>query len=55
MRGTVVYRRTENASQRLADKRAKILKAARDLVADGGWAAVQMDHVAAAAGVAPIC
>ena len=52
MRGTVVYRRTENASQRLADKRAKILKAARDLVADGGWAAVQMDHVAAAAGVA---
>ena len=52
MRGTVVYRRTENASQRLADKRARILKAARDLVADGGWAAVQMDHVAAAAGVA---
>ncbi len=48
----MVYRRTENASQRLADKRAKILKAARDLVADGGWAAVQMDHVAAAAGVA---
>ena len=48
----MVYRRTENASQRLADKRARILKAARDLVADGGWAAVQMDHVAAAAGVA---
>lgn len=52
MRGTVVYRRTENATRRLADKRARILKAARDLVADGGWAAVRMDHVAAAAGVA---
>jgi AcrR family transcriptional regulator len=48
----VVYRRTENATQRLADKRARILKAARDLVADGGWAAGQIDHVAAKAGVA---
>jgi AcrR family transcriptional regulator len=48
----MVYRRTESASQRLADKRARILKAARDLVADGGWSAAQVDHVAAKAGVA---
>jgi len=48
----VAYRRTENASQRLADKRARILKAARDRVAEGGWAAAQIDHVAATAGVA---
>lgn len=48
----MVYRRTENATQRLADKRARILKAARDLVADGGWSAAQVDHVAAKAGVA---
>jgi AcrR family transcriptional regulator len=48
----LVYRQTENATKRLADKRARILKAARDLVADGGWSAAQIDHVAAKAGVA---
>jgi AcrR family transcriptional regulator len=48
----VAYRRTETATQRLADTRARILKAARDLVADGGWSAAQVDHVAAKAGVA---
>ena len=48
----MAYRRTENATQRLADKRARILNAARDLVADGGWSAAQVDHVAAKAGVA---
>jgi AcrR family transcriptional regulator len=48
----VVYRRTEKAAQRLADKRARILKAARDLVAEGGWSAAQMDAVAIKAGVA---
>jgi AcrR family transcriptional regulator len=48
----VVYRQTENATKRLADKRARILTAARDLVADGGWSAAQVDHVAAKAGVA---
>src|SRR3981189_812946 len=48
----MVYRRTESAPQRLADKRARILKAARDLVADGGWPAAQVDHVAVKAGVA---
>lgn len=48
----MVYRQTENATKRLADKRARILKAARELVADGGWAAAQVDHVAVKAGVA---
>ncbi len=48
----MAYRRTESASQRLADKRARILKAARDLVADGGWSAAQIDSVAARAAVA---
>lgn len=48
----MVYRQTENATKRLADKRARILKAARDLVAEGGWAAAQVDNVAERAGVA---
>ncbi len=48
----MAYRRTEKATQRLADKRARILAAARDLVADGGWSAAQVDGVAANAGVA---
>jgi AcrR family transcriptional regulator len=51
-RTRLAYRRTEKASQRLADKRARILNAARDLVAEGGWPAAQVDHVAAKAGVA---
>lgn len=48
----MAYRRTESVTQRLADRRAHILKAARDLVADGGWTAAQVDHVAVGAGVA---
>jgi AcrR family transcriptional regulator len=48
----MVYRQTESATRRLADKRARILAAARDLVADGGWPAAQVDNVAARAGVA---
>jgi len=48
----MAYQRTEKTSQRMADKRARILKAARDLVADGGWTAAQVDHVARAAEVA---
>lgn len=48
----MVYRQTEKGLQRLADKRARILAAARRLVADGGWAAAQVDSVAVAAGVA---
>lgn len=46
------YQHTEQTAQRLADKRARILKAARDLVAEGGWAAAQIDPVAHRAGVA---
>jgi AcrR family transcriptional regulator len=48
----MVYRQTESATRRLADKRARILAAARDLVADGGWPAAQVDNVAARASVA---
>lgn len=48
----MVYRQTEKATQRLADTRARILAAARDLVAEGGWAAAQVDTVAAKAKVA---
>jgi AcrR family transcriptional regulator len=48
----MVYRQTETATRRLADKRARILAAARALVADGGWVAAQVDTVAAKAGVA---
>jgi len=48
----VAYRQTESTSRRLADKRAGILKAARELVAEGGWVAAQVDNVAAKAGVA---
>jgi AcrR family transcriptional regulator len=48
----MAYRRTEKARQRLADKRARILEAARGLVADGGWPAAQMDQVAVKTGVA---
>ena len=48
----MTYQRTEKTAQRLTDKRARILKAARDLVADAGWSAAQMDNVAAKAGVA---
>ena len=48
----MAYRRTEAGERRLADKRARILRAARELVADGGWAAAQVDNVAARAEVA---
>ena len=48
----MVYRQTDGAARRLADKRARILAAACDLVADGGWSAAQVDNVAARAGVA---
>ncbi len=48
----MAYRRTDRAIQRQADKRARILKAARDLVADGGWSAAQVDQVAIKSGVA---
>lgn len=48
----LAYRRTDSVSARLADNRRAILNAARDLVAEGGFAAAQMTEVARKAGVA---
>jgi AcrR family transcriptional regulator len=46
------YRRTENVSRRLAERREAIVAAARALAAEGGMAAVQIAPVAARAGIA---
>ncbi|MBS0517106.1 MAG: TetR/AcrR family transcriptional regulator [Proteobacteria bacterium] len=48
----MVYRQTANTTQRMADTRARILAAARDLVANGGWSVARIDHVARKADVA---
>lgn len=48
----LAYRRTDHVSARLADTRRRILNAARDLVAEGGFAAAQMTEVARKAAVA---
>ncbi len=48
----MVYRRTPAVVVRLEDKRARILKAARDLVAEDGWRHAQVASVAAKAGLA---
>ncbi len=48
----MAYRRTDSVAARLADTRRHILNAARELVADGGFAAAQMTEVAKRAGVA---
>lgn len=48
----MAYRRTERIEARLADTRAAILKAARGIVAEGGFQEAQVAAVAAAAGVA---
>jgi AcrR family transcriptional regulator len=48
----LAYRRTERIEARLADTRAAILKAARRIVAEGGFQEAQMAAVASAAGVA---
>ena len=48
----MAYRRTDSVSARLADNRRAILNAARDLVAEGGFASAQMTEVARKAGVA---
>lgn len=48
----MAYRKTDKVTARLADTRRSILDAARDLVAEGGFAAVQMTEVAKKAGVA---
>jgi AcrR family transcriptional regulator len=48
----MVYRRTERVEARLADNRAKILQAARRLVAEGGFQEAQIASIASLAGVA---
>ena len=48
----MAYRQTDKVAARLAETRAGILDAARVLVAEGGFAAVQMCEVARKAGVA---
>ena len=48
----MAYRRTERVEARLADTRERILRAARQLIADGGFRGAQVVAVAAAAEVA---
>ena len=48
----MVYRRTERVEARLADNRARILQAARQLVAESGFREVQIASIASSAGVA---
>ena len=48
----MVYRRTPSVVTRLEDNRARILAAARDLVAEGGWRHAHVATVAEKAGVA---
>ncbi len=48
----MAYRKTDKVAARIADTRRGILDAARDLVSEGGFAAVQMTEVAKKAGVA---
>ena len=48
----MVYRKTKQVEARLADNRNQILKAARELVSEGGWSEARVSHVAASAGVA---
>jgi AcrR family transcriptional regulator len=48
----MAYRRTERVEARLADNRARILRAARLLVAESGFREAQIASIAASAGVA---
>ena len=48
----MAYRSTERTEARLAETRARIVKAARDLIAEGGYVAAQVATVADRAGVA---
>ena len=48
----MAYHRTSNVVARLADKRNRILNAARSLVSEGGWPEARVSHVAASAGLA---
>src|SRR4249920_3297296 len=48
----MVYRKTDRVAAKLADNRARILQAARRLVAESGFREAQIAAIAAAAGVA---
>jgi len=48
----MAYRKTQRVQEQLADKRVRILQAARLLAAKGGFRATGIDAVAAAAGIA---
>jgi len=48
----MAYRETEQVVARKEDKRRRIIVAARGLIAEGGFSAVQMSTVAAVAGIA---
>jgi AcrR family transcriptional regulator len=51
MTSTTSYRRSARMAERLADKRERIIRAARKLIARGGFQAAQIAAVAAGAGV----
>ncbi len=48
----MVYHRTENVENQLAQNRARILEAAHRLISEGGWQEGQVANIAAAAGLA---
>jgi len=48
----MAYRKTQRVQEQLADKRIRILEAARKLVSRGGFRETGIDDVAAAAGIA---
>ncbi|MGA2563200.1 MAG: TetR/AcrR family transcriptional regulator [Steroidobacteraceae bacterium] len=51
MASSTSYRRSARMAERLADKRERIMRAARKLIARGGFQAAQITAVAAGAGV----
>src|SRR5215510_1215198 len=48
----LAYRSTERTEARLAETRSRIIRAARELIAEGGYVAAQVSPVAERAGVA---
>lgn len=48
----MVYRQTNRTFTRMADRRARILKSARVIVAEEGWAAATISNVAGRSGIA---
>ncbi len=48
----MAYRQTKAVAARLQDTRTSILKAARDLVSEGGWQEAQIANIATTAGIA---